>query len=330
MCRAVVQVPSSGSRLASSSAPRESAGARGGKCIGKITALKRCRGTAVPERVHAEAISILGRVAAQVEPIMRKRSWRVGHVAEFCPKDGRLLGMNVNVGEKILIRLRKSAKSMDIMCYEDILGTMLHELAHMEVGPHNAKFRKLLDELTAECEELMMSGVNYANVEHVPFEGEGKVVGGARRSQSGNSRQIAAEAAERRRRVGSLYGRAANGVKLGGSSASGEGISPRTLRLRAAQSRLWQRFSQSCQVVDRGARVRETPRSGPKRERSMWTCSICTLRNKAMWLQCDACGREKPSDLPPMDAAGASSPSRVAKRGRSKAATGTAENPIEL
>ena len=31
--------------------------------------------------------------------------------------------------------------------YNDVLGTVLHELVHIEIGPHNAKFYKMLDEL---------------------------------------------------------------------------------------------------------------------------------------------------------------------------------------
>lgn len=37
---------------------------------------------------------------------------------------------------------------------------MLHELVHMEINPHNAKFYKMLDELRVECEKLMREG-NY-------------------------------------------------------------------------------------------------------------------------------------------------------------------------
>ncbi len=36
---------------------------------------------------------------------------------------------------------------------------MLHELVHNMIGPHNVSFYKLLDELKAECEELMAAGV---------------------------------------------------------------------------------------------------------------------------------------------------------------------------
>lgn len=35
---------------------------------------------------------------------------------------------------------------------------MLHELVHMEIGPHNAQFYKMLDELRDECEKLMREG----------------------------------------------------------------------------------------------------------------------------------------------------------------------------
>lgn len=37
---------------------------------------------------------------------MEKRRWRVGKLAEFFPDNGGLLGLNVNRGQKILIRLR--------------------------------------------------------------------------------------------------------------------------------------------------------------------------------------------------------------------------------
>lgn len=37
---------------------------------------------------------------------------------------------------------------------------MLHELVHMEIGPHNAKFYKMLDELRDECEKLIREGMD--------------------------------------------------------------------------------------------------------------------------------------------------------------------------
>lgn len=43
--------------------------------------------------------------------------------------------------------------------YENLLGTTLHELVHMEIGPHSAKFYKMLDQLTDECDKLIREGL---------------------------------------------------------------------------------------------------------------------------------------------------------------------------
>jgi len=39
---------------------------------------------------------------------MQKYEWSVGLLEEFMPKNEGLLGMNLNAGEKILIRLRSN------------------------------------------------------------------------------------------------------------------------------------------------------------------------------------------------------------------------------
>jgi DNA-dependent metalloprotease WSS1 len=40
----------------------------------------------------ADALEKLRRAASLVKPIMRKRGWRIGALAEFLPEDTRLLG----------------------------------------------------------------------------------------------------------------------------------------------------------------------------------------------------------------------------------------------
>lgn len=62
------------------------------------------------------------------------------------------LGMNVNGGAAIMIRLRHPHNEKSFLPWHDILGTMCHELAHMAIGPHNADFYKLWDELSDEVE----------------------------------------------------------------------------------------------------------------------------------------------------------------------------------
>jgi len=162
-----------------------------------------------------EAQKILEKVCWQVQPIMRKHQWSVALVTEFLPRSPNLLGMNTNSGEKIEIRMRKS-KTSDFLPYEDLLGTMLHELVHNEIGPHNAKFYKLLDELTKECDELLakgtggrgagfdLPGMKLSNEAHNP-------------SSSRDGRMKALKAAEDRTKKQQLM-TPGGGIRLGGQA----------------------------------------------------------------------------------------------------------------
>eukprot|EP00850_Spirogloea_muscicola_P023449 SM000358S13174 [mRNA] locus=s358:40711:41415:+ [translate_table: standard] len=96
----------------------------------------------------AEARRLLEDAAAQVQPIMRARRWRVALLTEFSPRNASLLGLNVNGGQEVRIRLRRPGRDSDFFPYEHVLGTLLHELVHIEHGPHDAKFYKLLDDIT--------------------------------------------------------------------------------------------------------------------------------------------------------------------------------------
>lgn len=64
------------------------------------------------------------------------------------PKNSSLLGLNIGAGKEVRIRLRKPGREGEFLPYESLLGTMLHELVHNDHGPHDAKFYKLLDEIT--------------------------------------------------------------------------------------------------------------------------------------------------------------------------------------
>ena len=61
-------------------------------------------------------------------------------------------GLNVGGGggrsSEIKIRLIEFCSKDQYLPYEAIIGTMLHELCHNEVGPHNAHFYQLLDKIT--------------------------------------------------------------------------------------------------------------------------------------------------------------------------------------
>src|SRR4051812_11740357 len=84
-----------------------------------------------------EALQMLRKIASVVKPIMRQHNWRVGTLCEFYPAEGNLLGLNRNAGERIELRLRYPGDENQFLPIEEIIDTMLHELAHIVHGPHD-------------------------------------------------------------------------------------------------------------------------------------------------------------------------------------------------
>lgn len=76
---------------------------------------------------EAEALLMLRKIASLVKPIMRRRSWRVGALCEFFPRERNLLGLNINGGQKICLRLRYHTDERQFLPMEHVLDTMLHE-----------------------------------------------------------------------------------------------------------------------------------------------------------------------------------------------------------
>mmetsp|Transcript_15400 Transcript_15400/g.25439 ORF Transcript_15400/g.25439 Transcript_15400/m.25439 type:complete len:454 (+) Transcript_15400:233-1594(+) len=144
-----------------------------------------------------EAKAILKKVSNQVKPIMRKRKWRVGICREFFPPNANLLGLNVNGGAEICLRLRPhwAGERSEFLAYDQILGTMLHELAHIARGPHDQEFYRILDELQAECDGLISKGIHGGE-----FDGVGRKLSGTTHNPRSMSaaRDLAAKAAEKR------------------------------------------------------------------------------------------------------------------------------------
>ncbi|SPJ10509.1 metallopeptidase, putative [Plasmodium sp. DRC-Itaito] len=100
-----------------------------------------------------KAKAILSRAAEQVLPIMKKRRFRVELLSEFLPKNPNLLGINIVKKSEIKIRLRKT-KGGEIFHFNDIMGTLLHELVHIVHSRHDKSFYELLDKITWEYNEL--------------------------------------------------------------------------------------------------------------------------------------------------------------------------------
>ena len=161
------------------------------------------------------------------------------------------IGLNVDWGKIIYIRLRPQRDPKSFLDMHTILDTMLHELVHNAHSEHDKDFYSLLDVLKAEGEMLSSKG----------YQGEGFFSQGKRLGKghmwyrpsltvSAADRRRVKEAAERKAR-----GEAVGGVPVGGVNAGADGrrlggalvpeeIDPKRLAAVAAEQRA--RDKRSC------------------------------------------------------------------------------------
>jgi hypothetical protein len=76
---------------------------------------------------ESEALLVLRKVASLVTPVMRQRAWRVGTLCEFYPHQRNLLGLNINQGQKICLRLRYPSDQCQFLPIDQVVDTLLHE-----------------------------------------------------------------------------------------------------------------------------------------------------------------------------------------------------------
>ncbi|KAF7302562.1 WLM domain-containing protein [Mycena chlorophos] len=186
-----------------------------------------------PPKQEARALEMLKRIASLVKPIMRKHGWVLPVLSEFFPQQSNLLGLNVNGGQKILLRLRPAHAPDTFMDEDDVVQTMLHELTHNVHGPHDEKFYKFLAGLQDEYDALQRSG----------YAGEGFYSKGNRLGTNVShdlpphlARAKAIEAAEKRRQMAQVLG-GGGGRRLGSGRLDTANLSPRELAARAAERR---------------------------------------------------------------------------------------------
>ena len=175
---------------------------------------------------QAEALQALRKIASLVKPIMRQRNWRVGTLCEFYPEQSNLLGLNVNRGQKICLRLRYPGDERQFLPIEQVTDTMLHELCHNVHGPHNEQFHALWNQLRDEHEALVRKGYTGEG-----FLSNGKRLGGSRIPMQQASRRATA-APDRRKQL-----TAGSGQKLGGAPVL-RGTDIRKVIADAAQRRI--------------------------------------------------------------------------------------------
>lgn len=184
------------------------------------------------KRRASEALHMLKKIASLVKPIMRQRGWRVGTLREFYPSERALLGLNVNHGEIIQLRLREPYDENQFMAFHMVVDTMLHELCHIVHGPHNEHFHALWARLREEHEALTRKGYTGEG-----FLGQGNKLGGQRVPMSEVRRRARAAAEQRAIRNKN------SGMKLGGQGIM-RGQDVRDVIARAAEQRI--RINRGC------------------------------------------------------------------------------------
>ncbi|GAA5970576.1 hypothetical protein JCM11641_007359 [Rhodosporidiobolus odoratus] len=188
-----------------------------------------------------KAARLLQKIHSLVKPIMKKHGWFLPTLAEFFPKNPNLLGININAGEKICIRLRLANDPYSFLPLEEsLIGTMLHELTHNRRGPHDDAFFKILDGLQVEYDALRASGYTGEG-----FHGKGNRVGEGVSHDKGVSMREAREKALRRfeekEKIRKLLG---TGGRLGGKAPAEKGKRMAEVLAETAERRL--RASRTC------------------------------------------------------------------------------------
>jgi DNA-dependent metalloprotease WSS1 len=269
-----------------------------------------------------EAQNLLSRAARAVLPLLQRRKWKIGHLTEFYPNNPSLHGLNINQGYMIKVRLRTSERygnlsylnltsfwspyhsQHEFLPLDYIIGTLIHEITHISIGPHSAEFYRLMESLTAEVEQDLASGVDInGNLKFAAFTGVARKLGVSNSNSCGQTtpfdkkrlRDLQVEAASRREQN---FNRAkGSGQVLGGRPSSNSSVSSGV----PSSSRLLQ-MNQIHDTVGRGIqndnwRVNQPTRGAQNlnhlphnTEEIAWSCVSCTYENPPGNLQCEICG----------------------------------------
>ena len=178
---------------------------------------------------HASAL--LQRIYREFFPIIQQRGYAVKSVSELCccgdgldhlqqrtnqrPKRkcftrrkqaDNILGYNQTTSQHrgahrshtIHLRLRRADNHNLFFSYDDIAGTMSHELAHCEVSLHNATFYKLMDDIQ-EQHAVLITKVIVANTAGFPINSTQAHVLGGNRTLGKTATAVATAALARQR-----------------------------------------------------------------------------------------------------------------------------------
>jgi hypothetical protein len=210
--------------------------------------LKCCHILSLPNADQAK--TLLERVVREFEPIAKQRGYNVLSVSELCCcNDGldfdptangkkrrkrRKMANNIwgynqttssgsRKSHTIHLRLRHTSNHHTrFLPYEDVAGTLAHELAHCVHGPHDAKFYKLMDEILDDHAGLMAGNLSSNGASMPSFAGTGQALGG--------NQNIAGARKQQQQQT-------LPGYKLGGDNQFTQWMTPAEAAVAAAEAR---------------------------------------------------------------------------------------------
>lgn len=106
-----------------------------------------------------QARNVLSRLSTDpaIIKIMRAHKFSVGLLTELAPHEHpNLLGLNVNAGQSILLRIRTDAYD-GFRSYAEVRRVLCHELTHNVYGGHGDDFKTLNSQLNREVTEYEQS-----------------------------------------------------------------------------------------------------------------------------------------------------------------------------
>ena len=103
-----------------------------------------------------EASQILRHLIRIVTPLLIRQCISVKSLVEFYPKNPGLLGLNVNAGARIMVRLRTAKNAKTFLPMDAILGTLVHELVHCRIGAHSFEFYQMVEKWEEEVMQDML------------------------------------------------------------------------------------------------------------------------------------------------------------------------------
>ncbi|KAJ7262660.1 WLM-domain-containing protein [Mycena haematopus] len=107
------------------------------------------------------ALTVLRRLSNDkaIRHVMQVHKFSVGILTELDPRERPdLLGLNINHGEEIKLRLRTDSYD-GFRLYSQVRRTLCHELAHNVFGPHDNDFKELNSQLNREVAEFERAAV---------------------------------------------------------------------------------------------------------------------------------------------------------------------------